>query len=178
MKTRSLVLVAITYMILDQVQAQDIPAPPATTSRASMAYGDERGCRRGDMLACANLARLLYDGFRNGMQISVAQDRPRAIQLFIRSCGAGNPVGCDGLGRHYERTEHDEVRAHYYYRWACWLNHGMYSDGCTYLWRVYRFPGRPTHEVPNYGPAVPVPPGAVVPMGPGVPSGVGAVVTD
>jgi TPR repeat protein len=63
-------------------------------------------------------------------------DKAQALQLYQKSCGAENPVGCRYLGMHYEKgigVAADKAQAVEAYRKGC---DGEDKDSCDALKRL------------------------------------------
>lgn len=99
--------------------------------RAAALY--EQGCELGDLLGCADLGVLHFNG-KGG----VALDKASAVARYQQACDGGNLLGCDLLGGMYEGGDgglaKDEARAYQLYEKACT---GGELRGCKDLGELY-----------------------------------------
>ncbi len=87
----------------------------------------DQGCTAGNGLACTRLGVYYEKG------LGVAQDLPRAAELFSKSCNEGNAKGCFNFGISYKSgkgVKQDYPRAAALFSQSC---NGGYAEGCDVL---------------------------------------------
>ncbi len=126
-----------TYLS-SQMLAKKMPDDPAKRAKIN-----EKGCAKGAMKSCNQLATAYKEGD------GVSPDIKKAIELYTKACDAGYGGGCNRLGNMYKKGDGvapDGAKAAAFYEKTCSLGEGA---GCNNAANAYGYGETVPQDLPK-----------------------------